>query len=427
MNEKKVKRIESFECRDWLLNKHYAKRMCSISYAFGLYIDKVLNGVVTFGMSPSINLAQSICGLAYKDNVLELNRLVVNDGLPKNTLSYFVSKAINMLPNNKIIVSFADANMNHNGYIYQATNFIYTGVSSNNTKLIDKNGKEFHFRNIGHKQKILKKEINLIDRIVSNLSDDLLKKEYKTILDKNKFTGHCYVASETYYHLSSDNLKVYHIKHENSTHWFLKNNNNKIIDITKDQFKTPVPYQNAKRGFFLTKTPSKRSLKLIDKVINHKFKIVKKRLNENSIDNKLIAQFLRNSKTLSNYNNEMLSKQLNIHIQKLEHWFRTDSGFSFPNVDDWNKLKKILKFDDTFDSVMNNFEWIPCANDIVKKLELKKIEILPKHRYVYFKGSKTFKQKCKQNLKLDILDYPKDKNKRYDTSYKPQTQTKLFL
>ena len=423
----KVNRIKTYECKDWLLNKHYSKRMCSITYAFGLFNDKnILVGVVTFGMPPSSTLAESVCGSDLKEYVLELNRLVVNDGLPKNTLSFFVANAIKKIPNNKIVVSFADANMNHNGYIYQATNFIYTGVSSNTTKLIDKYGEEFHFRNIGHKQKSLKKEINLIDRIVLNLSDDLLKEEYRTILDKNKFTGHCYVASETYYHLSSDNLKVYHIKHENSTHWFLKNNNNQIIDITKDQFKTPVPYQNAKRGFFLTKTPSKRSLKLIDKVINHKFKIIKKRLNENSIDEKLIAQFLRDSKTFSNYNNEMLSKELNIHRQKLEHWFRLDKGFSFPNVDDWNKLKKILHFDDTFDSVMNNYEWIPCANDIIQKLELKKIEILPKHRYILFSGSKKFKKKCLKNFKLETLKYPKGENKRYISEYKPQVQGILF-
>ena len=421
-----VRSIENFECKDWLLNKHYAKRMCSISYSFGLYIDNILNGVATFGMPPSSNLAESICGLDYKENVLELNRLVVNDGLPKNTLSYFVSNAIKKLPNDKIIVSFADANMSHNGYIYQATNFIYTGVSSNTTKLIDKFGDEFHFRNIGHKQKILKKEINLIKRIVDNLSDDLLKKEYRTILDKNKFTGHCYVASETYYYLSNEKLKVYHINHENSTHWFLKDYKDNIIDITKGQFKTDVPYHKAKRGFFLTKTPSKRSLKLIDKVLNYNLKIVKRRLNEDNIDYKLIAQFLRDAKTFANYNNEMLSKELNIHKQKLEHWFRLDKGFSYPSVDDWIKLKGILNFDDTYDEVMNDFEWIPCANDIMQKLELQKIDILPKHRYIYFKGSKTFKQKCKQNLKLDVLDYPKGENKRYDSSYKPKTQISMF-
>lgn len=422
----KVQRIKNSETKEWLLKKHYAKRMCSISYAFGLYVDNFLSGVITFGMPPSSTLSESICGKEYKNYVLELNRLVVNEGLQKNALSFFVSNAIKQLPNNKIIVSFADANMNHNGYIYQATNFIYTGVTSNTTKLIDKEGKEFHFRNIGHKQKTLKKEINLIKRIVNNLSDDLLKKEYTSILCKNKFTGHCYVASETYYHLSNDYLKVYHIKHENSTHWFLKDKNNNIIDITKGQFKTKVPYDKAKRGFFLTKKPSKRSLNLMDKVINYNFKIIKRRLNEDKIDNKMIAQFLRDSKTFGNYNNKMISKFLGIHQQKLEHWFRLDDGFSFPSVDDWNKLKTLLNFDDRFDNVMNNYEWIPCANDIIKKLELKKIDILPKHRYIYFKGSKTFKQKCIKSLRLNIKQYPKGENKRYISDYKPSVQTKLF-
>jgi hypothetical protein len=48
----------------------------------------------------------------------------------------------------------------------------------------------------------------LKNKITENLSDDLLKKEYLNILNKNKYTGHCYVASETYYHLSKENLKV---------------------------------------------------------------------------------------------------------------------------------------------------------------------------------------------------------------------------
>ena len=420
----KVKSIKNYECKDWLINKHYAKRMCSILYSFGLYFDNILEGIITFGMPPSSTLAESICGKNYKEYVLELNRLVVNDNLPKNSLSYFVSNSIKKLPNNKIIVSFADKNMFHNGYIYQATNFIYTGESSNTSKLIDKKGKEFHFRNIGHKQKTLKKQINLISRIVENLSDDLLKKEYRTILDKNKFTGHCYVASETYYHLSNENLKIYHIKHENSTHWFLKDDKNNIIDITKDQFKTLVPYNKAKRGFFLTKTPSKRSLKLINKVVNYKFKIVKRRFNEDKIDYKLIAKYLRKNK--GNFTNSILSNKLNIHIQKLEHWFRLDKGFSFPSVDEWYKLKEILKFDNTFDEVMTNFEWVACSNDIIKKLELKKIDIKSKHRYIYFKGSKKFKKDCTKNLKLNILDYPKGKNKRYNSSYKPTIQTRLF-
>lgn len=106
----------------------------------------------------------------------------------------------------------------------------------------------------------------LINKIVDNLSDDLLKKEYKTLPDKNKFTGHCYVASEAYYYLSKEELQVFHIRHEDSVHWFLKDIDGNIIDITKNQFKTPVPYKKARRGFFLTQFPSKRAVQLMNKV-----------------------------------------------------------------------------------------------------------------------------------------------------------------
>jgi len=129
-----VKSIDSFETHDWLLNKHYAKRIPSISYSFGLYIDNVLEGVCTFGKPASNPLCIGVCGEHNSAYVYELNRLITNDDLPKNSLSFFISKCLRMLPP-LIIVSYADKGQNHNGYIYQATNFIYTGLSS---KAIDK-------------------------------------------------------------------------------------------------------------------------------------------------------------------------------------------------------------------------------------------------------------------------------------------------
>ena len=39
-----------------------------------------------------------------------------------------------MLPKPLIVVSYADTSMNHVGYIYQATNFIYTGLSAKRTE-----------------------------------------------------------------------------------------------------------------------------------------------------------------------------------------------------------------------------------------------------------------------------------------------------
>ena len=118
--------------------------------------------------------------------------------------------------------------MHHAGYIYQSTNFIYTGVSSNVTKLVDKFGKEFHFRNIGHYQK-----------------------------------------------------------------------NNKL---------------NAK--------------------------LIKRRLNEKDINKIGFANYLRKNK------GDWTAKKLDLEFGRKNtaaHWFRTDKGFSFPDIDNWIKLKKNIR------------------------------------------------------------------------------------
>jgi hypothetical protein len=135
-----VKPIKAFETYDWLLNKHYAKRIPSISYAFGLYDGDLLQGVCTFGKPASPSLCVGICGEENKDYVYELNRLCVDDQTPKNGLSYFVSKSLSMLPK-LIIVSYADTQMSHVGYIYQATNWLYTGSTQERTDISNEQGK----------------------------------------------------------------------------------------------------------------------------------------------------------------------------------------------------------------------------------------------------------------------------------------------
>jgi len=145
-----VKSIDYQDCKEWFLKKHYAKRIPSISFCFGLYSDK-LEGVCSFGKPPSPSLCESICGIEYKNIVFELNRLVINEGLEKNALSFFVAQCLKKLPQT-IIVSFADSEQGHHGYIYQATNWIYTGLSNNTTTLKNKDGKELHFRSLGHKR-----------------------------------------------------------------------------------------------------------------------------------------------------------------------------------------------------------------------------------------------------------------------------------
>lgn len=126
----KIIRIPSKECEDWYLNKHYAGRIPSISFAYGLFIDNILEGVCSYGRPVAHSLVKGAFSGEYMDDFLELNRLCVNDGLPKNTLSEFLATTLQMLPKPKVIVSYADSSWGHHGYIYQATNWTYTGLSA---------------------------------------------------------------------------------------------------------------------------------------------------------------------------------------------------------------------------------------------------------------------------------------------------------
>ena len=67
----KVKSIKKGLCKEWLLYKHYAKRIPNIMYSFGLFYKNILAGVITFGMPPSSTLAESIAGKEYSNLVIE--------------------------------------------------------------------------------------------------------------------------------------------------------------------------------------------------------------------------------------------------------------------------------------------------------------------------------------------------------------------
>lgn len=125
-----VRPVEYDDCKEWLLHKHYAHRIPCISYAFGLYNEELrMVGCCTYGLPANRSLAEGAVEQEWADKLYELNRLVVDEGLPRNVLSFFVAQTLKMLPKPLIIVSYADDGQGHHGYIYQATNWAYTGLS----------------------------------------------------------------------------------------------------------------------------------------------------------------------------------------------------------------------------------------------------------------------------------------------------------
>tara|TARA_R110002020_G_scaffold453789_1_gene668823 strand:- start:90 stop:719 length:630 start_codon:yes stop_codon:yes gene_type:complete len=142
-----VKEIKRADCSEYILNIHYAKRWPSISFAFGLFLDGVMCGAVTYGTPPSATLKKGVAGDENKGDVLELNRLCLRNNL-KNEASILVGRSLRKLPQNKIVVSFADISQGHAGYVYQATNFLYCGLSAKRTDWKVKGKEHLHGQTI---------------------------------------------------------------------------------------------------------------------------------------------------------------------------------------------------------------------------------------------------------------------------------------
>ena len=188
----KVLQISYEQTKPFILNIHYAKRMPSITYAFGLYFKNELVGVVCYGSPPSQSLCKGIEGDIYKSIVLELNRLVLKNNV-KNEASYLVGNSFKLLPKPSIIVSYADTSQNHTGYIYQATNFIYTGLSDKRTEWRLKNSNK-HSKTICEQYSLEERKNNpdkfeIIDRPRKHryIYINANKKDKKTIMKNLKY------------------------------------------------------------------------------------------------------------------------------------------------------------------------------------------------------------------------------------------------
>ena len=149
----RVSKIPSKEGKQYIKDNHYSGSCHNGPMCWGLYYKDSLSGVCAFATPCSENVRASIFGKKHKDRVTELHRLHTKDDLPKNTTSWFVSRAIQGLieyrPSIRAILSFADSTEGHIGTIYKALNFEYKGTSSPAWFYRDQNGCLRHPRQSG--------------------------------------------------------------------------------------------------------------------------------------------------------------------------------------------------------------------------------------------------------------------------------------
>jgi len=142
-----VEPISYAEAKPWIKLKHYAHRMPCVQYAYGIIHEKEVCGVIAYGPTcRSLNRGYGIFGGVLSVNSFELLRLCI-DTDKKNIASFLISQSLKQLEKPAFVVSYADANQGHVGYVYQATNWLYCGITSKEKRYIQ-NGKELHARSV---------------------------------------------------------------------------------------------------------------------------------------------------------------------------------------------------------------------------------------------------------------------------------------
>jgi hypothetical protein len=135
-----------------IIEHHYLHSLSGgTCLAFGVFLGNRLQGALTLGVGPT--LAYSLVADAAPADCLTLTRLWMSDQLPANSESRVLGIVLRSLRQHtaiKFLVSYADPAQGHIGIIYQATGWLYTGLSEVMPLYDLGDGKLRHSRSLSH-------------------------------------------------------------------------------------------------------------------------------------------------------------------------------------------------------------------------------------------------------------------------------------
>lgn len=119
---------------DALVKRHYLHRWPGVVVCnFALLDGGMAIGCMVFALPPRETMKRYGVNLAW-----ELARLFIDDGTPKNSETWFMSRVVQLVrigrPDVELLVSYADPSAGHIGTIYKAGNWIADGHTDQERK-----------------------------------------------------------------------------------------------------------------------------------------------------------------------------------------------------------------------------------------------------------------------------------------------------
>jgi hypothetical protein len=147
-----LKPIPFLIARKLLEQRHYLHSFPGgTMLAIGIFLNNRLLGAVTLGAGPfqGYSLVQG----ATRDDCVTLTRFWLSDLLPGNAESRVLALLLRMLRRHtslKFVLAYADPAAGHRGTVYQASNWLFTGLSTAMAQYDFGDGNLHHSRSIGH-------------------------------------------------------------------------------------------------------------------------------------------------------------------------------------------------------------------------------------------------------------------------------------
>ena len=149
-SQARVEQISYDVAKNVILRNEYLGSMGSASHCFGFYVGEYLASVVCFGSTAGTQVAESVCGPDNKEKVTILVRGATEHWAHEHSASYLIPRACDLVAakGKPIIVAYSDPAGGEVGTIYQACNFLYTGMTKGTGSFIDPDGKRHNARQI---------------------------------------------------------------------------------------------------------------------------------------------------------------------------------------------------------------------------------------------------------------------------------------
>jgi hypothetical protein len=135
--------VSAADVREFARRYHYSGSADNAMWRWGLWHGPVLLGVVSYNL-PTRRTCASVFGDDHHKRVWHMTRLAMAESAPRNSESRLIGGSLRAIarehPGVWAVITFAAGSAGHTGYVYQATNAIYTGTGGSSSFYTDASG-----------------------------------------------------------------------------------------------------------------------------------------------------------------------------------------------------------------------------------------------------------------------------------------------